>query len=118
MLNFASGAGFASVSSFAKRSFGSSWRAVFSKNGAMARHGPHQGAQKSTTSGKSPRLTCLSKFADVSVTGVPSNSAKRQFGQRGDSLKRSSGRRTTESQCPQTTWINRPLDFISAPLRG
>jgi len=38
---------------FAKRALGSSIAAAFSYSGAMTRHGPHQGAQKSTTTGTS-----------------------------------------------------------------
>src|SRR5271154_3755227 len=82
----------------------------------MAMHGPHQGAQKSTTRGRSLRVRCLSKLAAVSSMGLPSNSAKWHFGQRGASFKRSLGKRTTESQCPQTTWI--PSFIISPRLFG
>ena len=39
----------------------------------MLRQGPHHGAQKSTSSGKSLRSEWAAKFAAVSVTGVPEN---------------------------------------------
>src|ERR1700709_2584279 len=71
----------------------------------MAMQGPHQGAQKSTTTGTPLRLKCLSKFAAVSSMGLPSNKAEWHLGQRGASLSRSLGSPTTESQCPQTTAV-------------
>jgi len=42
-----------SVLTFARRAFGSSNAVAFSNSGAIDRHGPHQGAQKSTTTGRS-----------------------------------------------------------------
>ena len=57
MLKRAEMSGAASVSSLAKRYLGSSRLAADSKCGAMAWQGPHQGAQKSTTTGRSLRPT-------------------------------------------------------------
>src|ERR1700721_2976860 len=71
----------------------------------MAMQGPHQGAQKSTTNGRSFRVKCRSKLAACSSMGFPSNKGKWHLGQRGASRNRSPGRRTTESQWAQTTWI-------------
>src|SRR5271170_907779 len=85
----------------------------------MAMHGPHQGAQKSTTRGRSPRARCRSKFASVSSMGFPSNNGKWHFGQRGASFNRAPGRRTTESQCPHTTCTASFIDLKSTfkPVR-
>src|SRR5262245_37623535 len=41
-----------------------------SRIGATARHGPHQGAQKSTTTGTSDFSTCCSKSLSVTVIGL------------------------------------------------
>src|ERR1700679_4349666 len=71
----------------------------------MAMQGPHQAAQKSTTMGRVLRAKARSKLASVSSTAYPSNKGKCAFGQRAPSFNRSLGRRTTESQCPQTTSI-------------
>src|ERR1700730_11618037 len=72
----------------------------------MAMHGPHQGAQKSTTRGRPIRVKWRSKLAAVRAIGLPSNNGKRHLGQRGESFNRSLGMRTTESQCPQTTAVS------------
>ena len=52
-----------STLTLAKRARGSSSFAARSKIGAIARHGPHHGAQKSTISGMSLRSTCLSNVS-------------------------------------------------------
>jgi len=55
--------GASSVLSFAMRTSDASRSAAWPYAGAIIRHGPHQGAQKSTTTGKSFDATCRSKFA-------------------------------------------------------
>jgi hypothetical protein len=40
----------------------------------MARHGPHQGAQKSTITGMSLRVMWRSKVAALAASGFPENS--------------------------------------------
>jgi hypothetical protein len=64
-----------SVLSLAKRADGSKRPAACSNTGAMARQGAHQGAQKSTISGRPFCVTCRSKLPAVSVIGCPPNSA-------------------------------------------
>jgi hypothetical protein len=64
-----------SVSSLARRAAGSRSRAAASNSGAIARHGPHQAAQKSTSTGTSVFPIIRSKSSAVpSSTGLPSNS--------------------------------------------
>jgi len=70
----AASAWLASVSSLARRTCGSSMLAACAKAGAIVRQGPHQGAQKSTSTGTSLRPTWRSKVAPVSAIGVPSKS--------------------------------------------
>src|SRR6185295_3180066 len=60
-----------SVSTLAKRARVFCSEATRSKAGAMALHGPHQSAQKSTTTGRLLRLRKLSKRAGSSSTGLP-----------------------------------------------
>src|ERR1700761_2648959 len=100
ILNRPAREGWASVSSFAKRTWDAIFRDVSAKNGAIVRHGPHQGAQKSTTTGKVVRLMCRSNVDAVRSTGEPSKAGRWHLGQRGDSARRPTGTRTTASQCP------------------
>ena len=67
-------AGSASVSTLPRRMPGSSRDAACSNCGAIVLQGPHQGAQKSTSSGMSLRASWRSKLALVSATGLPVNS--------------------------------------------
>ena len=60
-----------SVLTLARRTRGSSVPAAFSNCGAMALHGPHHGAQKSTSRGMSLLLACVSKLWAFSATGWP-----------------------------------------------
>jgi hypothetical protein len=92
----------ASVSSFARRTPGSSSAAACSNAGAIILHGPHHGAQKSTTTGISFLLICLEKLSDRSSSGWAENSSRWHFPQRGASFRRSIGIRLTAAQCGQT----------------
>ena len=105
----------------AKRARGSSSFAAWSKIGAIARHGPHQGAQKSTISGMSLRSTCLSKVFDVSAIGSPVNRFALQAPHLASEAGRSAGMRLTAEQWGQTAWMDsvmgvRPLDGASRYL--
>jgi len=73
--------GSASVSSFASRTCGVSRAAACSQAGAMARQGPHHGAQKSTATGRSLDPTCRSKLAPSSAIGWPAKSGALQLPQ-------------------------------------
>src|SRR5271154_179480 len=62
--------GFSSMSSLTMRR---SWRseAISSRTGATTRQGPHQGAQKSTSTGPSASSTSASKLVSVICVRVP-----------------------------------------------
>src|SRR5271170_4829761 len=45
----------------------------------MALHGPHHGAQKSTSSGTSLLVACASKLSAFSATGCPPNNGDPQW---------------------------------------
>src|SRR5208282_3008811 len=62
--------GFSSMSSLTMRSSGRS-EAISSSTGATTRQGPHQGAQKSTSTGPSASMTSASKFVSVTWFRVP-----------------------------------------------
>ena len=62
-----------SVFTLARRMPGSSCCAACSNAGAIARQGPHQGAQKSTSTGTCERAMCFSNAASSSATGWPVN---------------------------------------------
>jgi hypothetical protein len=68
----------ASVLSLASRNAGSSWAVAAENAGAICRHGPHHGAQKSTSNGMSDRSASATKFAAVRTTGSPFRSAMPQ----------------------------------------
>ncbi len=67
-------AGYASVSSLAKRARGRSAAAALANSGAIIRQGPHQAAQKSTTSGSSSFRTALSRTPGSIARTLPSRS--------------------------------------------
>ncbi|MNV53422.1 hypothetical protein D3C71_1455680 [compost metagenome] len=62
-----------SVLSLASRTRGSSSRAACAKAGAIWRQGPHQGAQKSTSTGMWLRATWRSNESPSSSSGTPAN---------------------------------------------
>ena len=96
-------AGTASVSTFARRNCGSSCAAAAWNCGAMVRQGPHQGAQKSTSSGSSARPAWMSKLAASSATGCASNRRLPQRPQTGASVSRVRGTRLSVWQCGHAT---------------
>ena len=59
----------ASVSTFTRRTCGSSSAAARSKTGAIMRHGPHHAAQKSINNGTSLVWACFSKRGSSSASG-------------------------------------------------
>src|SRR5271165_2478921 len=108
MPNRAAIAGSSSTLTLAKRARGSSSLAARSKIGAIARHGPHQGAQKSTINGMSLRSTCLSKVFAVSGIGLPVNKLVLQTPHLASEAGRSAGMRLTAEQWGQTAlsdWV-------------
>src|SRR6185312_12483884 len=92
----------ASVSSLAKRTRGSISAAARANCGAIILHGPHQSAQKSTTTGMSLRATWRSKLASLSAAGWPSKSGLPHWPQMGASARRSRGTRLVVSQWGHT----------------
>src|SRR5271163_3215686 len=108
-------AGSSSTLTLAKRARGSSSLAARSKIGAIVRHGPHHGAQKSTITGISLRSTCLAKVFVVSGIGSPVNRFALQAPHVASEAGRSAGMRLTAEQWGQTAWMGsviglRPLD--------
>jgi len=83
--------------------------------GAAVRHGPHQDAQKSTSSGRSGFPTCRRNPASSSARGMPSNSAAWQAPHFGVSASRAAGTRFSAAQRGQTR-CNRAS--IGQVLRG
>ncbi|KLD75110.1 hypothetical protein Y886_28865 [Xanthomonas hyacinthi DSM 19077] len=72
----AASAGCASLSSLPRRMRGSNCAAAASNCGAMVRHGPHHGAQKSTSSGMSLGSAQAAKVSAFNASGAPTNSAR------------------------------------------
>jgi hypothetical protein len=96
--------GSASVSTLANCTRPASRRAASSNCGAIARQGPHQVAQKSTSTGRSLRPVKRSQSAAPSATGLPGNSGLAQRPHCGCSSWRAAGIRFTASQCGQTAF--------------
>ena len=65
--------GFSSTLSFATRAWPPSSAASSSSVGASVRHGPHHGAQASTSTGSGERSTSAAKVASVTVSGAASS---------------------------------------------
>ena len=94
--------GSASVFTFASRILGSSWCAACWNCGAIILHGPHHGAQKSTSSGRSLRSTWRENVAVVNSMGSPVNKGCWQRPQLGCSDSFAVGTRLMDWQCGQT----------------
>ena len=92
-----------SVLSLASRSAGSSWAVAAENAGAICRHGPHHGAQKSTSKGTSERSARARKFSAVRTAGRPSRSAMRQRPHLASADIRASGRRFVAPHAAQPT---------------
>jgi hypothetical protein len=71
------------------------------------RHGPHQGAQTSTTTGTEERATCFINIAPLASAGWPENSGCLHEPQRAFCAGRSAGSRFTAEQDGQT------ISFVS-----
>ena len=95
--------GAASVSSFANIQFGDSWAAASANAGAIIRHGPHQGAQKSTSIGTSVRDTNFANVSSVRSMGYRGRSDCLHLPQIGRSWILDTGTRFKEPHCEQTT---------------
>ena len=93
--------GLSSLLTLTSRARPLSWAAACSKAGAIMRQGPHHGAQKSTTTGRSVLPTTASKLASVSSTGSPASSACPQRPQVGSSPSRAAGTRLVAAQWAQ-----------------
>lgn len=102
MPNLAASSGLLSVSTLASRILGSNSWAAWAKAGAIERQGPHHGAQKSTTTGRSFRLVQRSKSFCVNSCGRPQKMGFLHWPQIGASPSRDAGRRLTAEQCEQT----------------
>ena len=102
MPNCAARWGSASVLTLASLTLGSSWRAACWNCGAIILHGPHQGAQKSTNSGRSLRSTWRENVAVVNSMGSPVNKGCWQRPQLGCSDSFAVGTRLMDWQCGQT----------------
>src|SRR5450830_822022 len=92
----------ASVLTLTTRKSGSSDLAACAYQGAIVRQGPHQGAQKSTSTGMSVRSICLRKRALARSTGWPVNKSFWHLPQVGCSIRRAAGKRLTASQWGHT----------------
>lgn len=79
--------------------------AVRSRVGAIIWQGPHQGAQKSTRTGKSLRPVCVANDVASSAMDRPDRISALHFGHLGCSPTRSVGVRTTEWHSGQATRI-------------
>jgi len=77
--------------------------AALENSGPIVRQGPHQGAQKSTTSGISSVRIAFASVAASSSRALPSTSAAPQVPHFGPASSRSSGTRLV---CPQSKQIN------------
>ncbi len=95
----------ASVSSLAKRTLGSRSRAACSKVGAKLRHGPHQEAQQSTTTGISVWLSIEAALEAVRVMGLPLNNGFLHLPHLGPSPSRSLGTRLDFRQWGQLSVV-------------
>jgi hypothetical protein len=81
--NFAAVCGFSSTFSFSTFRRPARSAAILSITGATARQGPHQGAQKSTSTGIGDLSTSCAQFASVPFTGSEGNSGFLQLPQLG-----------------------------------
>ncbi len=96
-------AGLASLSTLASTAAPWSSRAACSNWGAIARHGPHHAAQKSTTTGSSLRVTKRSKRESSIAAGLPSSKALPHLPHTGSSRARAASRRLAVLQLGQMT---------------
>ncbi len=76
-----------------------------SNAGAIARHGPHHGAQKSISTGSGLASIAASKLSSASSTGRPSSRGLPQRPQTGSSARRSTGMRLVAPQPAQVNCV-------------
>jgi len=97
--------GSASELSLSRRTFGSRRPAAAAYCGAMARQGPHQGAQTSTrTAPPFVSRRCLDSPVPVTSSGAPEKSASRHLPHLATEGSRCSGKRLVAPQAGQTYW--------------
>ena len=89
------GSGWASVFSLTSRASDLSCPAAFENSGPIIRHGPHHGAQKSTTSGTSSTRDALARVAASTSMALPGMSGALQVPHFGPEPSFSSGTRFT-----------------------
>src|SRR5690606_27972622 len=94
-----------SVFSLAKRTLPCHWRDACSNCGAIILQGPHQLAQKSTSTGTSLRPVWAAKFCPVNSNIWSGHKGCLQAPQLPPATSLSSGTRFTLSQCGQTTCL-------------
>ena len=85
--------------------------------GAIVRHGPHHGAQKSTKTGKSVPAMNLSKFASFSSIGFASSKSCWHLPQLTCCVRASLATRFFAPQAGQTKWVLAVMEFSSLKRR-
>ncbi len=108
MPNFALAAGAASESTLTNRTC-CICAAALAKFGAIVLQGPHQAAQKSTSTGISVWAMYRGKLASSSAIGVSGNNADLQRAHTGPECNRSCGRRLIVAQFGQTKCMRDPI---------
>src|SRR5688500_6329948 len=93
--------GTASVFNFANRTRGSSCCAACSKTGAKLLHGPHQGAQQSTSTGTELPLSTTDTLSEFNSIGCPCKICSLHLPHLGLSPRRSVGMRLVVLQLAQ-----------------
>lgn len=81
------------------------------------RHGPHHGAQKSTSNGTSLRARCLSKLVSSTASGWAVNSGRWHLPQSGALCRCWAATRLVARQCGQTRCNGSGVDMAGAPRR-
>src|SRR5574340_465547 len=97
--------GCASVSTLAKRTRVPSSAATCWNTGAIILQGPHQSAQKSTSTGRPARAMKRSKLSAARSIGLPGRINEPHLPHFGESARRSSGTRLTARQWGQASSI-------------
>src|SRR5262245_13043015 len=98
--------GFSSVFTFASRNFPPNSAASFSRIGFSARHGPHQGAQKSTTTGVRFEASRTSRSKSAVLESKECAFTRRLWGRR--------GRSSMDRRC-RTPPRERSIDQLTPP---
>src|SRR4051812_44023554 len=106
------------MSTLANRARAWNSEAMRSKAGAMARHGPHQVAKKSTTTGRPVISTNAWNRASSSAIGVPGRRGEEHLPHFGSSASRAAGTRFVAMQCAQTTFTDSCTFALMVGLLG